>query len=380
MKGIIVGAGIGGLSTAIAMQQHHIDVKIYEASNKLSPIGAGILVPPNAMIILERYGLAEKIKHAGVCIDSTDIFSSNGRPIAQTSAHFTKNGTGYQVVAILRSTLQSILVDSLSPGALVTGKRCAYVNTKSDGIELFFEDGSSVSARYLVGADGLRSNVRASIFPDSALRYSGQICWRGLSEINLSSKWMKSLSEVWGPGIRFGFVPVGNSKVYWYATKRQEANGIDDPASVKERLLDIYSAFPTPVSEIISQTANSSIISDDLNDLRPLKSWFSKSTVLIGDAAHASTPNLGQGGAQAIEDSWVLAEKLAANTSIQNAFQQFEKLRFSKARKVTNMSWQIGKVTNLRNKQACRIRDALFRSVPDVMTRRQSRMMYDIPY
>ncbi len=380
MKGIIVGAGIGGLSTAIAMRKRNIDVKIYEASDRLSPVGAGILVPPNAMIILDRYGLVEKIKGAGVCIDSLIVFDSKGKKISETPAHFSKNGTGYQTVAIHRGVLQNIFLDSLPLDVVVTGKRCSHVNAGLDSTEVFFEDGSSISGKFVVGADGLYSKVRESIFPNRNLRYSGQVCWRGISNIKLSSKWRKSLSEVWGAGIRFGFVSVEDSKVYWYATKLEEASGVDDTASIKEMLLDIYSEFPDPVSDVISQTDNSSIIRGDINDLSPMKSWFSKSTVLIGDAAHASTPNLGQGGAQAIEDSWVLAEKIANSNSVQDAFEQFQALRFSKVQKVVNISWQIGKMTNFTNKGTCKIRDVLFRCVPDFMAKQQSRVMYDVPY
>ncbi|NOZ54560.1 MAG: NAD(P)-binding protein [Gammaproteobacteria bacterium] len=380
MNGIIVGAGIGGLSTAIAMRKRHIDVKIYEAANRLSPVGAGILVPPNAMIILGRYGLAENVRDAGVCIDSLTVFDSKGKKISKTPAYFSKNGTEYKTVAIHRSVLQSIFLDSLPSDTVITGKKCSHVNTGLDGTEVFFEDDTSVSEKFLVGADGLHSKVRESIFSNGKLRYSGQVSWRGMSNVKLTSKWITGLSEVWGAGIRFGFVPVDDSQVYWYATKLEEAGGVDENAAIKETLLDVYSEFPEPISEVISQTDSSSIIRDDINDLSPIKSWFSKSTVLIGDAAHASTPNLGQGGAQAIEDSWVLAEKIANSNSVQDAFEQFQALRFSKVQKVVNISWQIGKATNLTNKAACKIRDTLFRCVPSFMAKQQSRMMYDIPY
>ncbi len=379
LNGIIVGAGIGGLSTAIALRKRHIDVKIYEAANRLSPVGAGILVPPNAMIILDRYGLAENIRDAGVSISSLSVCDLKGRKISETPASFSKDGSVYQTVAIRRAVLQNILLESLPLDAVITGKKCTQARNISDGAEVFFEDGTSVSGEFLVGADGLHSKVRESIFPGEELRYSGQVCWRGISDIKLTSKWMAGLTEVWGAGIRFGFVPVGASHVYWYATKSEEAGGADEN-SIKESLLEIYSEFPEIVSEIISQTDSSSILRDDINDLSPMKSWFSKSTVLIGDAAHASTPNLGQGGAQAIEDSWVLAQKLEKCDFVENAFEEFQALRFSKVQKVVNISWQIGRVTNLRNKSVCNIRDTLFRYVPDFMAKQQSKMLYEVPY
>lgn len=380
MNGIIVGAGIGGLSTAISMRKRHIDVKIYEAANRLSPIGAGILVPPNAMIILDRYGLAENVRDAGVCIDSLTVLDSRGKKISETPAYFSKNGTGYQTVAIHRGLLQNVFLDSLPSDTIINGKKCSHVYAGLDGTEVFFEDGTSVSEEFLVGADGLNSRVRKSIFPNEKLRYSGQACWRGISNIKLASTWMAGLFEIWGVGIRFGFVPINSSQVYWYATKLEKEGGVDEEASIKETLLSVYHGFPEIVSEVLSQMDSSSIIRDDIHDLSPMKSWFLKSTVLIGDAAHASTPNLGQGGAQAIEDSWVLAEKIKNCDSVQDAFEQFQALRFSKAQKVVNVSWQIGRVTNMTNKGACKIRDTLFRCAPNFMAKQQSRVMYDVPY
>ncbi len=311
MRGIIIGAGIGGLSTAIAMQMRQINVKVFEAATNLNPIGAGILVPPNAMNILDRYNLAQQVRDGGSPIESLVVIDSEGRGISKTPAHYSKNGIAHQTIAIHRGTLQKILLNALALGTLLTSKQCVEINTGVDGAEATFRDGTKISGEFLVGADGIHSKVRESIFPDSPLRYSGQTCWRGVSNIALPKKWLMQLTEVWGAGLRFGFVPIADTQVYWYATKREEAGGIDDATNIKQQLCDLYGEFLEPVGEIIMQTDPFSIIRDDISDLAPLTSWHSNSAVLMGDAAHASTPNLGQGGAQAIEDSWVLAEKIA---------------------------------------------------------------------
>ena len=198
--------------------------------------------------------------------------------------------------------------------------------------------------------------------------------------MTLPPKWLMQLTEVWGAGLRFGFVPIADAQVYWYATQREDAGGIDDSTNIKQQLFDLYGEFLDPVGEIISQTNPSSIIRNDLSDLMPLTSWFSNSVILVGDAAHASTPNLGQGGAQAIEDSWVLAEKIATCETLQNAFESFQVSRFAKVKKIVNVSWQIGKATNISNKIACKIRNTLFRCVPPFMAKQQSRSIYDVSY
>ena len=380
MRGIIIGAGIGGLSTAIAMQMRHINVKVFEAATSLNPIGAGILVPPNAMTILDRYNLAQQVWDSGNPIESLVVLDSEGKSISRTPAHYSKNGSIYQTVAIHRGTLQKILLSALMPDTLVINKQCLEVNAGINGAEATFRDGVKVYGEFLVGADGIHSKVRESIFPDSPLRYSGQTCWRGVANLTLPQKWLMQLTETWGTGLRFGFVPIADAQVYWYATQREDAGGVDDPTIIKQQLLDLYGEFLDSVGEIILQTDSSSIIRDDINDLAPLTSWFSNSVVLIGDAAHASTPNLGQGGAQAIEDSWVLADKIATCEILQDAFKSFQTSRFAKVQKIVNVSWQIGKATNLSNKMACEIRNALFRCVPSFMAKQQSRSIYNVSY
>ena len=379
-RGIIIGAGIGGLSTAIAMQMRHVDVKVFEAATNLNPIGAGILVPPNAMTILDRYNLAQKVRDGGSQIESLVVLDSKGKSISKTPAHYSKNGLVYQTIAIHRGVLQKILLSALAPDTLFTDKQCLGASASIDGAGATFRDGTKVCGEFLVGADGIHSKVRESIFPDSPLRYSGQTCWRGVSNMTLPQKCLMQLTEIWGAGLRFGFVPIADAQVYWYATKRETAGGIDDPRNIKQQLFDLYGEFLDPVGEIILQADPSAIIRDDISDLAPLKSWFSNSAILIGDAAHASAPNLGQGGAQAIEDSWVLAEKIANCETLQNAFENFQLLRFARVQKIVNVSWRIGKATNVSNKMACKIRNTLVRCIPSFMAKQQSHLIYDVSY
>lgn len=380
MRGIIIGAGIGGLSTAIAMQMRDINVKIFEAAHQLNPIGAGILVPPNAMTILDRYKLAQHVRDVGSPIESLAVLDSRGKRISKTPAHYSKNGRIYQTTAIHRGALQNILLGALAPNTLSTNSPCVNVCAGVDDVEATFRDGTKVRGEFLVGADGIHSKVRESIFPNCPLRYSGQTCWRGVSNVTLSRKWLAQLTEVWGAGLRFGFVSISKTQIYWFATKLEAAGGKDDATNIKQKLIQQYREFLDPVGEIISHTDPTLIIRDDISDLAPLKTWFSSSIILVGDAAHATTPNLGQGGAQAIEDSWVLAEKIATCDTLKNAFESFQAARFAKVNKIVNVSWQIGKLTNLTNTMACSIRNTLFRCAPTFMAKQQSRALYDVSY
>lgn len=380
MRGIIIGAGIGGLSAAIAMQMRHIQVRVFEAATSLHSIGAGILLPPNAMTILDRYHLAQHVRDRGCSIESLVILDSAGTRISTTPAHYSNNGQMYHTTAIQRGALQQILLKALAPDTVVTKKHCVAVDTGIDGATATFRDGTQGCGEFLVGADGLHSRVRESIFPGRPLRYSGQTCWRGVSHIALQHTWRRQLTEVWGAGLRFGFVPIAEAQVYWYATKQAAAGGRDDPSTIQQQMCDLYGEFVDPIGDILVHTNPSSIIRDDLSDLAPLPSWFANSVVLMGDAAHATTPNLGQGGAQAIEDSWVLAETLAMCDTVQKAFARFQASRIAKVQKIVKVSWHIGQATNLSNTMACTLRNTLLRCVPPWIAKHQARSLYEVSY
>lgn len=380
MGGIIIGAGIGGLTMAIALQKRGVPVRVFEAASALTPIGAGILLPPNAMNILARYGLAEQVRAAGKPIDHFAILDRHGKLISQVSAHYAQQGASHQAVAIHRGQLQQVLLNSLMVDTISTGKSCARIDLFADRAEALFADGTTASGPFVVGADGLRSTVRHAVFPRHRLRYSGQTCWRGVATLKLPDKWESQFVEIWGRCGAFGFVPINESQVYWFATQRASAQGVDDMGGVKRRLIGLYGSLIEPVAELIAQTEASQIIHSDLFDLAPMKSWAQGRAVLIGDAAHAMLPNLGQGGAQAIEDSWVLSETLATTNSFEEAVQRFQMLRLARVRKIAGMSRDLAKVSSLCNVTLHDIRDTLLRRAPVFITASQFRSIYGIPY
>lgn len=377
---LIIGAGIGGLSTAIALQGRGLAARVFEAASTLSPVGAGILVPANAMNILERYGLAGQVRREGITIESFIVLDRHGRVISKLSASYKQNGVIQQALAIHRGKLQQVLVGALLPDTLFTGKRCMHISTHIDHAQAMFGDESKARANFIVGADGVRSAVRTLMFPDNKLRYSGQTCWRGVATMMLPIEWANQFTEIWGVRGQFGFVPISESQVYWFATRQLPASGVDDPERIKQQLTDMFGSMLKPIGELIAQTDGNNIIRNDLFDLAPLRSWAMGRVVLVGDAAHAVMPNLGQGGAQAIEDSWVLSETLATSKSVEEAFARFQIMRRARAKKIASMSRDLAKVSSLCNALLSDIRDALLRRAPAFITKRQFRDIYRVPY
>ncbi|WMN59609.1 FAD-dependent monooxygenase [Pseudoalteromonas xiamenensis] len=361
MTGIIIGAGIGGLSSAIALQAKNIDVEVFDATPLLTVVGAGILLPPNAMAVLEQYQLADQIESIGYPVHSFSILDYKGKSITRSSSCYQVANREYHTIALHRGVLQQVLLNAFGKEKVHTGHECVRVKVASEGVGVDFNNSVSKRGDFLIGADGIHSVIRKQLFPSSALRYSGQRCWRGIANFSLSSKWLNQFTEIWGNGSRFGFVQISNDQVYWYATLYQKNVNITDSECPSDILLREFCHYCAPVLELIRHTPPEALIDSFLHDLSPLAQWYQKSIVLIGDAAHAMTPNLGQGGAQAIEDSFVLAEQLAQYESPAKAFQQFQTVRFKKVRQVVSLSWQIGKATNLSNPWVCAARNRLVR-------------------
>jgi 2-polyprenyl-6-methoxyphenol hydroxylase-like FAD-dependent oxidoreductase len=216
-------------------------------------------------------------------------------------------------MAIRRSELQRILSATLQPGSLHLGKSLKYFEDRGPDVRAHFDDGTEARGRLLIGADGLRSAVRRQLFPHVSLRYSGQTCFRGLAAFRMPEELRQTAWEVWGGAARFGFSAVDPERVYWFAPLKAPAGQQWDPGDASRRLRETYASFPEPIPAIISATPADALIQNDLYDFPPIKQWHRGNVLLIGDAAHATTPNLGQGGAQAMEDALSLALKLEAH-------------------------------------------------------------------
>ena len=380
MKIAIIGGGIGGLTTAIALRQRGLNADVYEAAPEITAAGAGIMLPPNAMAVLGRLGVAEAVRAQGFVLEAGelrdtrdgllqrfDLAGGNGRPDMTT-------------LAIHRARLQRILVAQLPAAALHVGRRCAAIVEAADGALIRFTDGTEMLADIVIGADGLRSVAREMVRPGVPLRSAGQTAYRGVARMRLAEPMLRGGCELWGPGLRFGYGAIARDEVYWFGTFDVEAGEQDDSGRVRARVAALFADFPTPVPSLIAATGEAQIIRTDLFDFKPMRPWHCGRVVLIGDAAHASTPNLGQGGAQAIEDAWVLADQLSHGGDPTFAFEVYEELRAAKARYVVERSWQFGKVAHLSNPFVRRIRNGLMRFTPESVARKQMEWLFRLNY
>ena len=376
MKYTIIGAGIGGLTTALAFEKKGIEYQIFERAAELNEVGAGIWLAPNALQVLERLDILEEVKLNGNSIDRITIGKQDLSPLSDSLQDTIKEKFGFTTVAIHRAKLQKLLFDKIPKDKMFLNKGFkSFKELDSGKIEVVFNDNSKTETQFLIGADGINSKVRKQLFPDSRKRYSGQTCWRGIVEMELDKDLSHRGFELWGNQIRFGISKIANNKVYWFAVVLSSPNGKDDKVLVKEKLLKMFAGFNPLVTKLIGLSSVANILRNDIYDLEPLLKWHKNNICLIGDAGHATTPNMGQGGAQAIEDAHYLSNLIVENSD-ENVFELFQQKRQKKVDLVVNQSWTTGKMAHWKYGKG--LRNFLLKNVPKKIIEKKMIELYTI--
>ncbi|GAA6153018.1 FAD-dependent monooxygenase [Pseudoteredinibacter isoporae] len=370
MQIAIIGAGIGGLTTALFLQRQGIEVRIFEQSPVLKPVGAGIILAHNAMQVLRNLSLETTITALGKPLNSLKIKTSTLEDINAIDTQYFDQKFDVSSVAIKRSDLQNLLVSKLKNNTIVLNKQVVNIQTGKT-TTLHFSDKSQFECDAVISADGIHSTTRKRLFDKSQIRKPNQMCWRGIANIHLPQHFKNELNELWGRGSRFGFVEVADNQVYWYGLyDSRESLGMH---GLPER----FETYAPIVNDILSKTKADRIHQSEIADLKPIPNWHRGSVCLLGDAAHATTPNMGQGACQAIEDAYVLSHYIATDP-IESAFAKFEQARRNKATMIVNMSWQLGYISQLKNPILSAMRNFLFKNAPKRYNQRQTERIYSL--
>ncbi|MBT2704470.1 FAD-dependent monooxygenase [Chryseobacterium sp. ISL-80] len=366
----IIGAGIGGLSAAIALQRQGVKVKVFEKATELIETGAGIVLAANAIKVLEKLGVANQVRQAGSPVKKAEIRTSDGKLIVNMPVHKQAERYGTYSYLIYRPELQRILYEKLKPDTVVFGKKFSGIEQDRKKVTSFFEDGEMNTSDLLIGADGVHSRVRKEIVEDSPLRYSGFTAFRGISYF-ADERFPEELGggfEAWGRGKRFGFSHLGKGRVFWFAAVNMPEGTLTALANKKKTVLHHFHWWWGPIEAVIDSTADSKILVHEIFDRKPVDSWHKGRAVLLGDAAHPMLPNLGQGGAQAMEDALILTNCLKLNPGeIEQALNQYEHLRSSRTKKIVQSSRMMARMMQLENSAAIRLRNHMIRNTPDEM-------------
>ncbi len=360
MRVIIIGSGIAGLSAAIALRRVGIEVGIYERAPELTEVGAGISLWANALRALDYIGAGDAVRAVSLRMDRSEFRIREGRRITASfpAAQFEqKFGISPFVAMTHRAELVGALAGCLPAGVAHYGCECVGVEPREGSATVRFKNGRSEDADVVIGADGIRSAVRAALFGAEEPRYAGYPCWRGICP-RPASITPGYIAEWWGRGKRFGITTLTRDRVYWWATRNEPA-GVR-VADERGHLAEAFRSWADPVPELIATTPAGTVLRNDIIDRPPARKWSVGRAGLIGDAAHPTTPNFGQGGCMAIEDSVVLARCLVTNSDPSKALEQFTKERYSRTAAITQESDQFGRIGQWESPFWCAARDRLF--------------------
>ncbi|OBF30860.1 FAD-binding monooxygenase [Mycobacterium sp. ACS1612] len=340
---LIIGAGITGLATAVALQRSGRQVSVVEERIDTSS-GAGISIWPNALAALDEIGLGDAVREAGGRVTAGALRWRDGTWLRHPGNERLVKALGEPLVLIRRSALTAVLADALAEGTVHTGRSAQDLVATADGVRVRLTDGSAVDATAVVGADGTRSVVARHLNGALSDRYVGYTAWRGVAQCVIDPE---VAGEVLGPGVEFGLVPLGADRTYWFATERAPEGGTC-PQGELDYLRARFGWWADPIPEVLATTDSASVLRNDLYDRDPARQWSRGPVVIVGDAAHPMRPHLGQGGCQGLEDAAVLARFVDGADDLAAAFSRFVAFRRKRVRAIVRESRLIGQIVNLR--------------------------------
>ena len=339
---LVIGAGIAGLATANALQQHGHDVTVLEERSDTSS-GAGISIWPNALAALDEIGLGDAVRAAGGRITAGAMRWRDGTWLRHPSPQRLVKALGEPLVVIHRNVLTSVLAGALTEGTLRYGVSARSLVATADGVQVSLSDATTTEADAVVGADGTHSMVARHLNGPLANRYVGYTAWRGVADCSIDPDFA---GEVLGPSVEFGHVPLGGDNTYWFATERAP-EGRSAPHGELNYLKDKFGTWAEPIPTVLAATDPARVLHNDLYDRDPARQWSRGRIVVVGDAAHPMRPHLGQGGCQGIEDAAILASIVARTDDLATAFGRFEAFRGPRVRSLVRESKTIGQIVNL---------------------------------
>ncbi len=355
----IIGGGIGGLATASALQRQGIGVTVFERNPELREIGAGLTLWANGVQVLRSLGLGDALAAVSARLTHFECWSWRGRRLGSMRLDTIERRVGAPSVGIHRADLLRLLAGEVSQGSIQVQAHCVGFRAEPEHVVARFDDGREQQTDLLVGADGLYSVIREQLLGKAPPRYSGYTCWRGVALFEEQHVSPGISSETWGRGRRFGMLPIGNGRVFWYATLNCPAGEQDREGERKKNLLRLFGGRRHPIGSLIEATDEQAILRNDLFDRTPVRNSGRGRVTLLGDAAHPPTPNLGQGACQALEDALVLAGCLSDQRELVAALRAYEARRRKRSAAIIEQSALVGKIGQWEQPLLCSLRDGL---------------------
>lgn len=326
LKVVIIGAGMGGLATATALRQVGYKVEIYDRVSELRPAGAGISLWSNGVKVVNRLGLGKEMASIGGQMDRMEYRSHTGEQLTDISLAPLVEVVGQRPYPVARTDLQQMLLNAFGPENVQLNSKCVAVEQDTHSVTAIFADGRTATGDILIGADGVHSTVRRHVLgTDTQRRYVGYVNWNGLVPISEDLAPKNTWTIYVGEHKRASMMPVGGDRFYFFFDVPLPKGTVSEPQQIQVELAGFFKGWAEPVQRLIQRLDPLKTNRVEIHDIEPLEHLVRGRVALLGDAAHSTAPDLGQGGCQAMEDAEVLTRYLVTtNLSVADALKRYE--------------------------------------------------------
>jgi FAD-dependent urate hydroxylase len=380
VRAIVIGGGIGGLCTGLALRRVGITATVFERMREVR-VGSGLTVWTNAMKALHRLGVGDAVWASGTPLTRFQTRTWRGDLLASVSVDAMGRELGAESAGVQRAKLQAVLLEALGEDSLRRGVTFVGYEQDDAGVTARFADGREERGDLLVGADGTNSTIRALCLGPAAPLYAGYAGWGSDTRFDVTQFPPGTFVVTHGKGSAFGIIPAGGGVVAWFGTLRTEAGGTDAPGGRKRELLERFRGWHEPIEAIIEATDESRILRTDIHARKPVPRWGQGRVTLLGDAAHPLVPTLGQGACLAIEDAVVLAKCLSDGRGVTAALRLYEGQRRPRTAAIQRQAWFLKSVFHRRSRWGMLLRDTFFRmqTLPPAMKALRKVVGYEPP-
>jgi 2-polyprenyl-6-methoxyphenol hydroxylase-like FAD-dependent oxidoreductase len=378
---IVAGAGVGGLTTAIALRARGFEVELLEAAPRSRTGSGGLGIASNATKVLTALGVDLAKAGVGRVCERFQLRTARGRPLRELPLASIADELGSPIVNVRRAVLVALLRDFLADTPIHYGAEVVRHDRAGAGVSITCADGQTHTGDVLVGADGIGSVVRAqSVGPEPVNEY-GYVCWIAAVPFAHPRLPPGAAAHYWGSGQRFGLIDIGDGHAYWWGTKNARPRHSRLWTGAKEEILRCFEGWAEEVRQAIALTPATDIVTVPAQDRAFLASWGDGPVTLVGDAAHPMLTSLSQGAGAAIEDGYTLAHHLATEADPVTALRRYEDERRDRARWLVTASRRLSRLEQIENPIAARLRNLAFRLTPTSAVRRRitAPMTFDPP-
>ena len=369
LRVLVAGGGIGGVAAAIACARAGHEVEVYERAPRFGEVGAGITLWANGLIALERLGV--ELPAVERPLRRLRMSRAGGGEFATVDVTALEERHGAGIQAHARATVLAALHDALPDGALRLDSPVTGYRADDGGVELELAGGRRARGDVLIGADGIHSTIRRELLGDAEARPLGAVAWRCISNLPAENEALDEARQIWGRGGEFGWVPLMDGRIYWFAAERERPDDRDHPGGVLGALIERFGDWAPEIEPMVAASDPSRVLRTELLARSAPRSWSRGRVALLGDSAHAMAPNLGQGACQALEDAIVLQRVLTGVDDPVPALREYSRARVLRAKAVSVISEWTGSMIYIDNGLLWRLRDLAFGAAPELALRLQ---------